>query len=87
MSKTCETCMYWAKPNPRYNEHRSVRRCTKAVQLFDAEDWVEVDGDTELRILPEYENQMMFTQDASSYAASLYTRGNFFCSHWEKEND
>lgn len=84
MSKTCETCKYWAKSDVRYNE---LRRCNKAVQLFDAEVWVEVDGETELRILPEYENQMMFAQDASSYAAYLYTRGNFFCAHWEKEND
>jgi hypothetical protein len=88
MSKTCETCKYWEKPNPRYYEHREVRKCTKAVQLFDAEDWVEDSkGDTVLGILPEYKDQMMFTQDGSSYAASLYTRGKFFCAHWEKEND
>jgi len=87
MTKTCETCKYWAKPNSRYNEHRMVRRCEKAVQLFDAEDWIEVDGKTQLVIIPQYKDQMMFTQDASSFAASLYTRNNFFCAHWESEND
>lgn len=81
----CETCMYWETPNPMHNNHRKVRRCTKAVQLFDAEDWIVIDNETQLDILPEYKDQLMFTQDASSYAAALYTRAEFFCAHWENK--
>ena len=83
----CETCKYWETPNPRHNNHRKVHRCNKAVQLFDVEDWVVIDGETQLEIIPEYKDQLMFTQDASSYAASLYTRAEFFCAHWEKKDD
>jgi uncharacterized metal-binding protein len=85
--KKCKTCKHWDTLNPRYNSNRAVRRCDKAVQLFDVEEWVVIDGRTKLEIIPEYKDQLMFTQDGSSYAASLYTRAEFFCAHWEKKDE
>ena len=81
--KTCETCAYWDEEQ-EFDRLKNIRQCTKAVQLFDAEEWVNVDGETKLVMLPEHKDQMMFTQDASSYHASLYTRNDFFCAHWEE---
>ena len=84
--KTCETCAYWDEEQ-EFDRFKNIRQCTKAVQLFDAEEWVNVDGETKLVMLPEHKDQMMFTQDASSYHASLYTRNDFFCAHWEEMNE
>lgn len=84
--KTCETCAYWDEKH-EFDRSKNIRRCNKAVQLFDAEEWVDVDGETKLVMLPEHKDQMMFTQDASSYHASLYTRNDFFCAHWEEMDE
>jgi hypothetical protein len=86
MKKSCETCEHWDDPT-RWDDDRpgNIRKCTKAVQMFDAEDWGEIDGKVRRVLLPEYKDQMMFTQDGSSYHASLYTRNDFFCAHWDKK--
>ena len=85
MKQSCETCQFWTELH-KYNTHKNIRKCNRPVQLWDAEDWVNRDGETVREILPEYKDLMMFTQDASSYQASLYTRNDFFCAHWEKKN-
>ena len=84
--KNCETCAYWDEKQ-EFDRLKNIRQCNKAVQLFDAEEWVNVDGIEKLVMLPEHKDQMMFTQDASSYHASLYTRNDFFCAHWEKMDE
>ena len=78
----CSTCKHWNKPG-KYDDHLNIRLCNKTVQLFDAEDWKTVNGETKRVLNSKYKDQMMFTQDASSYCATLYTREDFFCAHWE----
>ncbi len=75
----CDTCAYWER---RDSNHENIKRCNKAIQLFDAEEWQDNGDKIVNAIKSEYKNQMMFTQDASSYHASLYTREDFFCAHW-----
>ena len=78
----CKSCKYWGLYN-HYLDYNHVRICNKTVQLFDAEEWKD-DDDAVIRVIkPEYKDQMMFTQDSSSYCASLYTREDFLCSHYE----
>jgi len=79
----CSTCKFWNEPK-EYDDYVNIRRCNKTVQLFDAEEWKQVKGETKRVLKTKYKDQMMFTQDASSYYASLYTREDFFCAHWEQ---
>lgn len=85
MKKSCKNCEFWSEPH-KYDAFKNIRKCNKPVQMWDAEEWVERDGETVRELLPEYKDLMMFTQDASSYHASLYTRKDFFCAHWEKKD-
>jgi hypothetical protein len=85
MTNSCETCKYWNESEEYDDDIKNIRLCNKTVQLFDAEKWIKVDGVTKRVIMPEHKDQMMFTEDASSYYACLHTRNDFFCAHWEKK--
>jgi hypothetical protein len=81
---SCETCKYWNE-SEEYDDYKNIRLCNKAVQFFNAQEWVKIDGETKNVLKPEYKDQMMFTEDGSSYYSAFITRNDFFCAHWEKK--
>lgn len=82
----CTDCSFWGKADGSDldgigtdQQLVGVRRCTKAMELWEATMWNE-DYDRVLK--PGVEDQKMFVTDGSSYAASLYTKPDFFCAHY-----
>ena len=85
MKPSCENCQFWSEPH-KYDHHKNIRKCNKTVQMWDAEEWVNEDGETKRKLLPEHKDLMMFVEDGSSYYAAFLTRNDFFCAHWEKKD-
>lgn len=78
---SCATCQHWQDDEGQLHD---TKRCTKAVQMWDASEWRDTDDDGYARILlPEFADQKMFVKDGSDYRADLYTRADFFCAHHE----
>lgn len=73
----CDKCAHWSIEQGE--EIINVRRCNKALELWEATEWNE---DYDRVAKPNFEGQMMFVMDGSSYSASLYTRPDFFCAHY-----
>jgi len=81
----CDGCKHW-EPNV-YDDYGStdkaiVHKCKKAVEFWTVTEW---NDDYDRVTLPQYADQMMFVQDGSSYHATLLTKAEFFCAHWEKQ--
>lgn len=78
----CDGCSHWGG-SEEHNENSQVlgvHRCLKAVEMWEATEW----SDNYDRVAkPGFEGQKMFVMDGSSYAASLYTRAEFFCAHFD----
>lgn len=72
----CDNCTHWMLDERE--EHPDVRRCSKALELWEATEW-----DENYDRVPKkgIEEQMMFVMDGSSYSATLYTKAEFFCAH------
>lgn len=88
----CDRCQHWGSdPEPSYRAIPGIKECRKAVQLWDATEWVkdELDdlGSPGVKRLPKDSKQMSFVQDASDYSARLYTKPEFFCAHYEGTPD
>jgi len=84
----CDHCRHWfLDPEDSYRAIPGIKECRKAVQLWDATEWVEdepdEDGDLGVNRLPKDSTQMSFVQDGSDYMASLWTKPEFFCAHFE----
>ena len=80
----CDGCQYWINdPEENYRAVSGIGECKKAVELWDATEWVKNEGDgyTERLVKPELADQMSFVQDGSDYSASLWTKPEFFCAH------
>ena len=83
----CDRCRHWVKDDDGYQQVRDIGRCSKAIELWEATEWTK-DEDNEdsycdRTIKPEYAGQMSFAMDASQYSASLWTKPQFFCAHFE----
>lgn len=74
----CDGCIHWDK-NDAAEEILDVRRCSKALELWEASYW---DEDYNRVLKADIEDQKMFVMDGSSYRANLYTRPDFFCAHY-----
>ena len=77
----CETCKYWYDKDNRHHIIPNVHLCKKPVQYWDATEW----GDVDRQLKEEHKDLKMFVQDGSDYYASLLTRNDFFCAHWESK--
>lgn len=81
----CDECNYWdnSQNTDEYSERfmRTLGRCTKAVEVWNATEWTEPDYDRALKA--EYKDQKLFVNDGSSYHAEMQTTGDFFCAHHE----
>ena len=76
----CATCRHWEREEP-YCRELSVNRCMRVVEWWDATIW----NDSGDRVLtPEAEGILAFANDASSYAATLLTLGEFGCVMHER---
>lgn len=86
---TCGNCHYWDPTEYPGELHiQEIGKCCKAMQVWDATEWVESNDGPERATKKEVEDTSMFVQDASDYMATLYTRPTFSCAHWtEKEVD
>ena len=84
----CETCKYWDNEEDS-NLIPNTHLCKKPVQFWDATEWTKItkedgyDYDIDRHIKEEHKDLKMFVQDGSDYYASLLTRNDFFCAHWE----
>jgi hypothetical protein len=89
MTARCDNCKHWVNESDSYRALKDLGECTKVVQLWDATVWsrpLDTVGITEIvaRIVkPELLEQMSFVQDTSDYNASLFTKPNFFCAHFD----
>jgi hypothetical protein len=88
----CDKCKHWTQERTvghyGYRAVAELGECTKAVQLWDATEWASQDVDnpdsyTIRGIKPDLADQMSFVQDGSDYMASLWTKPQFFCAHFE----
>lgn len=78
---SCETCKHWDKTDS-YERLAAVvvRLCSKMPMFWDTTEW----SDNYERVMkPEFSGQLAFCQDGSDYSASLLTRAEFFCAHFE----
>jgi hypothetical protein len=83
---SCKTCKYWnAKYSP--TDFPNIRRCSKPVMYWNAREWVNEDDETVSKMKDEHRDLMVFVQDSSDYYAKLITREDFFCAHWEKNDE
>ena len=73
----CQNCNHWGG---EYGDGMGVRYCTKMVAFWNATDWGD---DCERVLMPKYENQKAFVQNGSDYYASLLTKADFSCAHFE----
>lgn len=55
-------------------------RCARTPHSEDMEEWVDDDGFTSRRILPEYADRTACAIDASGYSAALLTKHNHYCA-------
>jgi hypothetical protein len=79
----CADCVFWERTDHPC-DRTDLGECSKAAVLWNATDWQEnEDGETVRVILPQFESQMLFAQDGSDYSASVITRHDFFCAHFE----
>ncbi len=80
----CDKCRHWEMES-KYRNVEGVGLCRKAVQLWDATVWnKDAEGDIDRVVKPELIGQMSFVQDGSDYHASLWTKAEFFCAHFEQ---
>lgn len=82
MTTRCDQCAHW---NPSVSEPAGFGECEKATPLWDATEWGYEADEMRRVLLPGFENQMLFAQDASDYRASVITRADFFCAHHERK--
>lgn len=78
----CDQCAHWNREADEYSDGAilNVRRCGKAIEIWNATEW----NDNYDRVpIVGLEEQKMFVKDGSSYAASLLTRADFFCAHFD----
>lgn len=88
--KCCE-CKYWENKLSDHDLKDDIRVCFKAKQLWDCTEWIENDDECKWpnekyysrKLTEKYKNQKMFVQDGSSYSASLLTKADFYCAHFE----
>lgn len=84
----CDECQFWQLDDKEMHEIKGLGRCTKAMQLWDATEWVPDDdgepGWCDRRVKAEHADQMSFCNDGSQYSASLWTKAEFFCAHFTK---
>lgn len=88
----CENCRYWGqRDQPEeglyYENVREAQAgvigvdfCGKVVELWESTIWQD-DG-TQI-IKPALVDQKSFVQDGEEFRASLWTRPDFFCAHFE----
>ena len=80
----CDECKYWEQKVTEFiNLKDDIRTCFKAKELWDCTEWVDNNENYSRQLTEEYQNQKMFVQDGSSYSATLLTRADFFCAHFE----
>lgn len=83
----CDECKFWDVECGRRAGSLRVGRCQRALQWWDATEWVDSDDedwDNQRRLLHEHEGTKMFVQDGSDYCADLYTTADFFCAHFDQ---
>lgn len=86
----CENCKYWTDKDSyddwdidQEKKDMGLRRCSKAMELFEATEWRDVNGDYRRAPKPQFEDQKFFVQDGSDYKAEMFTKPDFFCAHFE----
>lgn len=95
----CQTCKYWDNKDiekeledPYGYSMRNVLPktglCIKATEIWNVSEWKENEETEQIdrSLLPEYKDLKMFTQDGSSFRATLITMFDFFCYHYEKKD-
>lgn len=85
----CADCKYWSGEY-EWEGPIKVKRCFKAIQYWDASEWGKDENglDDYISRIELDSSQMMYVQDGSDYHASLLTKADFFCAHFEeKAND
>lgn len=80
----CDSCKHWGREDDTHDQAQvlGVRKCWSAVELWEASEW---NADSDRVAKPEYSDQKMFVMDGSSYMASLFTKPDFFCAHFEQK--
>ena len=90
LSVHCDTCKWWIKePENSYRAVPELGQCKRAVELWKAMEWVNEDewDLCKREIKKEHSGVMLFCQDGSDYSASVWTKGKFFCAHWEQREE
>lgn len=97
--KACKDCTFWdAKVGKMFG---AVHLCNRATEIWNATEWyedlededeargkeIENYEDVGRRFLPECKDVGMFTQDGSSYKASLFTRPDFYCADFKQKEE
>jgi hypothetical protein len=79
----CESCKYWLKQLDEWADEKllGARQCIKAVGIFEA---IERNDDGNQVLKHVHKNTKIFVDDCSGYSASLLTKPDFFCAHYEK---
>ncbi len=83
----CDGCKLWLKEKDSYGAIKGLGECKKVVMLWEATEWTkDEDGEDDYcnrTVKPELVGQMSFVSDASQYHATLWTKPQFFCAHFE----
>lgn len=83
----CKDCKYWdidhiyEYGSEAYWKPEQVEACKKVLLLADC---VVEDDEYKYLIKKEYKDHKAFAQDASDYAATLYTTSDFGCVQFER---
>ena len=85
----CDDCRHWEPEPESYRAIKGIGECTKAVELWETTEWTKdesgEDSYCDRTVKAEYIDQMSFVQDGSDYSASLWTKPEFFCAHYDPE--
>jgi hypothetical protein len=82
MSAACNKCKYWNIEEGRMRG--AIGLCTKPIPLWDATEFDYDDPQYMRKPLEKFKNLKMFCQDMSDCHATLYTKPDFFCAHYEE---
>jgi len=81
----CADCKHWDDKKWSWHDSFELRPCRKAKMYWDESEWSKnEDGEDDYITRVEVDpSQLMYVQDASDYSATLLTKADFFCAHFE----